>query len=48
MYNALNIMENATVFDELKFGQGNGNLQYYLYNYKIPTAQPSDLGIVLV
>lgn len=41
-------MDNDTVFDELKFGQGNGNLQYYLYNWKMPSAKPNDIGIVLV
>jgi glycylpeptide N-tetradecanoyltransferase len=29
-------MDNKEVLDKLKFGIGDGNLQYYLYNWKCP------------
>lgn len=29
-------MENEPFFEELKFGIGDGNLHYYLYNWKCP------------
>lgn len=29
-------MENKTFLEKLKFGIGDGNLQYYLYNWKCP------------
>merc|ERR1719209_1945784 len=32
VFNALDLMENSEFLEELKFGQGDGNLQYYLYN----------------
>ena len=30
-------MENKTFLEKLKFGIGDGNLQYYLYNWKCPS-----------
>ena len=41
-------MENDKVLKELKFGVGDGNLHYYLYNWRIPETKPSQVGIVLV
>ncbi|ELW62684.1 Glycylpeptide N-tetradecanoyltransferase 2 [Tupaia chinensis] len=32
VFNALDLMENKTSLEKLKFGIGDGNLQYYLYN----------------
>lgn len=40
-------MENKTFLEELKFGIGDGNLQYYLYNWKCPDLEPSQIGLVL-
>ena len=48
VFNALEQMNNGLFLDELKFGKGNGNLQYYLYNYCCPTLDPKDVGIVLL
>jgi glycylpeptide N-tetradecanoyltransferase len=36
VYNALDLMDNSEVLEELKFGIGDGNLQYYVYNWKCP------------
>ena len=36
MFNALDLMENKQFLEKLKFGIGDGNLQYYLYNWKCP------------
>lgn len=33
-------MENKTFLEKLKFGIGDGNLQYYLYNWKCPSMGP--------
>jgi glycylpeptide N-tetradecanoyltransferase len=48
VFNALDILENDQFLKELKFGIGDGNLHYYLYNWRIPEMKPSDIGIVLV
>ena len=48
VFNALNLMENETFLDELKFGKGDGNLQYYVYNWSSPTMKPADVGLVLL
>ncbi|KAL7976569.1 hypothetical protein Chor_008518, partial [Crotalus horridus] len=36
VFNALDLMENKTFLEKLKFGIGDGNLQYYLYNWRCP------------
>jgi len=48
VFNALNVMENETFLKELKFGIGDGFLQYYLYNWKCPKIEPSGIGLVLL
>jgi glycylpeptide N-tetradecanoyltransferase len=49
VYNCLNLMENATVFEDLHFQIGDGNLNYYMYNWimKCKKIQPQELGVVL-
>lgn len=48
VYNALNLMENETFLEELKFGKGDGNLQYYVYNWSAPSMKSADVGLVLL
>jgi glycylpeptide N-tetradecanoyltransferase len=48
VFNALDIMDNRESFDDLHFGVGNGNLYYYLYNWKLDKIQSDKVGIVLV
>jgi len=50
VFNALDIMNNEGLFEELKFGVGDGSLHYYLYNWALstPTIKPKQLGMVLV
>jgi len=48
VFNALEQMKNAEFLSECKFGKGDGNLQYYLYNWCCPTMDPKNVGIVLL
>jgi len=48
VFNALNVMENEQFLKELKFGIGDGFLQYYLYNWKCPKIEPCGMGLVLL
>ncbi|TYI48235.1 hypothetical protein E1A91_D13G232800v1 [Gossypium mustelinum] len=49
VFNALDVMHNESFLKELKFGPGDGQLHYYLYNYRIQNAlRPSELGLVLL
>merc|ERR1711972_321221 len=48
VFNALNVMENESMLKELKFGIGDGFLQYYLYNWKCPKIEPNGMGLVLL
>ncbi|CAB4069606.1 NMT [Lepeophtheirus salmonis] len=47
VFNALDLMENAEFLQKLKFGIGDGNLHYYMYNWRCPIMQPNKVGLVL-
>ncbi|UYV79659.1 NMT1 [Cordylochernes scorpioides] len=47
VFNALDLMDNNEFLEKLKFGIGDGNLQYYLYNWRCPSMEPQDIGLVL-
>jgi len=48
VFNALDLMDNAKVFQDLKFGKGDGELHYYLYNWKVPHMSSDSNGLVLL
>ena len=50
VFNALDIMDNEQVFQDLLFSGGDGYLNYYLYNWKLKKGvlHPHELGIVLM
>ncbi|XP_010526385.1 PREDICTED: glycylpeptide N-tetradecanoyltransferase 1-like [Tarenaya hassleriana] len=49
VFNALDVMQNESFLKELKFGPGDGQLHYYLYNYRVRNGvKPSELGLVLL
>ena len=48
VFNTLDLMENATIFGDLRFGQGDGNLQYYLYNWSCKAMTQEKVGLILV
>ena len=42
-------MQNSGVLQNLKFGIGDGCLQYYLYNWKLARKlEPSEVGLVML
>ena len=49
VYNCLNLMDNAIVFEDLHFQVGDGNLNYYMYNWVMNCKKidPNQLGVVL-
>lgn len=48
VFNALDVMDNKTFVEELKFGVGDGFLRYYLYNWRCPQVLHKDIGLVLL
>ncbi len=50
VFNALDVMENTVErLKDLRFGIGDGHLQFYVYNWRLNTAlQPSEVGLVLL
>lgn len=49
VFNALDIMDNDEFLKELKFSPGDGNLHYYLYNYRLSSfLESNQIGLVLV
>jgi len=47
VFNALDLMDNKDFLEKLKFGVGDGFLQYYLYNWKCPHMETNQVGLVL-
>ncbi|XP_059173165.1 glycylpeptide N-tetradecanoyltransferase 2-like [Physella acuta] len=47
VFNALDLMDNKEFLEKLKFGVGDGFLQYYLYNWKCPHMETNQVGLVL-
>ena len=43
VYNALDIFQNGTVLKDLKFGIGDGRLQYYIYNWRTAEVSASEV-----
>ena len=43
VFNALDLMENKEFLEKLKFGVGDGNLQYYIYNWKCEQMVPEQV-----
>ena len=41
VFNALDILDNETFLKELKFGIGDGHLQYYMYNWRCANVKPT-------
>jgi len=48
VFNCLAIHDNQTFLKDLKFGAGDGNLQFYLYNWLAPPMDPDQVGLVLL
>ncbi|KYK68559.1 myristoyl CoA:protein N-myristoyltransferase [Toxoplasma gondii TgCatPRC2] len=48
VFNALDVMENKSFVEDLKFGIGDGFLRYYIYNWRCPEMKHSDVGLVLL
>lgn len=50
VFNALDILENTReLLVDLKFGIGDGNLHYYLFNWRMhQQLQPRDVGLILM
>lgn len=48
VFNMLDLMDNESLIKDLKFGRGDGTLQYYLYNWRCPDMKAGDVGLVLL
>jgi glycylpeptide N-tetradecanoyltransferase len=47
LFNALNIMETAKVFEDLKFEEGTGILHYLVYKHKVNEIKSDEIGKIL-
>ncbi len=48
VFNCVDIMQNSVFLDDLKFGEGDGTLHYYLYNWQTAPLTPSETAIVML
>ncbi|CAL1528474.1 unnamed protein product [Lymnaea stagnalis] len=46
VFNALDLMDNKVFLEKLKFGVGDGFLQYYLYNWKCPHMETKQVSVI--
>ncbi|KAK9727794.1 glycylpeptide N-tetradecanoyltransferase [Basidiobolus ranarum] len=46
--NALELMHNMDFIEELKFGPGDGYLNYYLYNWRCPPIENEKMALVML
>nr|CCA19825.1 glycylpeptide Ntetradecanoyltransferase 2 putative [Albugo laibachii Nc14] len=47
VFNALSLMNNAEIFKKLRFCAGDGDLRYYLFNWRCPRMESDKVGLVL-
>ncbi|XP_074519739.1 glycylpeptide N-tetradecanoyltransferase 2-like [Halichoeres trimaculatus] len=47
IFSALDVMDNKSFFEKLKFSAHTSNLHFYLYNWKCPSISPDKVGLVL-
>lgn len=48
VFNTLDMLDNEKFIHELKFGPGDGKLQYYMYNWRLKEMAASDVGLVML
>lgn len=48
VFNCLDLMDNKAFLKDLKFDQGTGRLQYYIYNWRCPSIPADHVGLVLL
>jgi len=48
VFNALDLMDNKEFIEKLKFKPGDGNLQYYLFNWRTKEITPQETALVLL
>ncbi|KAL7699877.1 N-myristoyltransferase (NMT) [Lotmaria passim] len=46
--NAVDILDNRTFFDAMKFAPGDGQLRYYFYNWAYPKIDSSKVALVML
>ena len=48
VFNALDIMENGIILKDLKFEEGTGKINYYLYNYSCMEMNSQQIAKILI
>lgn len=48
VFNCLDILENKDLLNVCKFVPGDGKLNYYLFNYRVPAIEKESCGVVLL
>ena len=48
VFNSLELLDYKSVMRDCNFGEGDGMLQYYCYNFRAPTMPSKEVGLVLL
>ncbi|CAG8725304.1 7908_t:CDS:1, partial [Dentiscutata heterogama] len=48
VFNCLDLMDNKLFIEDLKFGPGDGYLNYYMYNWRCKDMDSGKVGVVML
>ena len=46
VFNAMDVMDNHDVYEELNFTLGSGSIYFYLYNWNCEPMHPEKVGFI--
>lgn len=46
--NCLELLSNGTMLTDLKFGRGDGELHFYMYNYRCKDVSSHEMALVMI
>ncbi len=48
VFNVTEVCQHKRVLEDLMFKVGDGKLQHYLYNWKVPAVEAHEIGIIML
>ena len=48
VFNVTEVLQHKRILDELLFKPGDGRLNHYLYNWRLPVVQAEEIGLIML
>lgn len=48
VFNVTEVMQHKRIIEDLMFKVGDGKLNHYFFNWRVPAVNPEDIGIILM